>query len=194
VSVAPVEKLQHGPFGHPRFAIRPYPKEWERHVTLRDGTVLLARPVRPEDEPLQHQMLSSLSEESLRSRFFQTIRTITHEMHIRLCNIDYDREMAIVAEMKEGDKRRLIGIVRLIIEPDFKKGEFAVIVHDDFQGKGLANKMLDLVIGIAQEKGLDEFYGYVQPGNKKMIKACAKLGMTSEMFQDDLLRMKLILQ
>jgi acetyltransferase len=99
--------------------------------------------------------------------------------------------MALVAEIKERDRRRLIGIVRLIIEPDFKKGEFAVIVHDEFQGKGLAYKLLDMIIGIAQEKGLEELYGYVQPGNKKMLKACAKLGMTGDMIPDGLIRLKL---
>ncbi len=112
-------------------------------------------------------------------------------MHIRLCNIDYDREMAVVAEIRNQDRRRLIGIVRLIIEPDFKKGEFAVIVHDDFHGKGLANKLLDIIIGIAQEKGLEELYGFVHHANRKMLKACSRLGMTGEKMSDELIRMSL---
>ena len=180
------------PYSH--LVITPYPTRLIVPWRLPDGTEVLLRPIRPEDEPLQNEMLSSLSEESLRSRFFQTIKSISHEMHIRLCNIDYNREMALVAEIKERDKWRLIGIVRLIIEPDFKKGEFAVIVHDEFQGKGLANKLLDMVIGIAQEKGLEEFYGYVQPGNKKMLKACARLGMTGELIPDGLMKMKFMLK
>ncbi|HET6490532.1 MAG TPA: GNAT family N-acetyltransferase [Syntrophales bacterium] len=172
----------------------PYPTRLIVPWRLPDGTEVLLRPIRPEDEPLQHEMLSTLSEHSLRARFFQTIKSITHEMHIRLCNIDYNREMAIVAEIKQNEKKRFIGIVRLIIEPDFKKGEFAVIVHDDFQGKGLAYKLLDMVIGIAQEKGLEEFYGYIQPGNQKMLKACSRLGMTGEKIPDGLIRMKLSLK
>lgn len=192
ITLDPEAIARPAPYSH--LIITPYPTRLIVPWRLPDGTEVLLRPVRPEDEPLQHQMLSSLSQESLRARFFQSIRNITHEMHIRLCNIDYDREMAIVAEIKQGEKRRIVGIVRLIIEPDFKKGEFAVIVHDDFQGKGLANKLLDMVIGIAQEKGLEEFYGYVQPGNKKMLKACARLGMTGEKTPDDLMRMKLSLR
>jgi acetyltransferase len=180
------------PYSH--LVMTPYPTRLIVPWRLPDGTEVLLRPIRPEDEPLQHEMLSTLSEESLRARFFQTIKSITHEMHIRLCNIDYNREMAIVAEIKQNEKRRIIGIVRLIIEPDFKKGEFAVIVHDDYQGKGLAYKLLDMVIGIAQEKGLEEFYGYIQPGNQKMLKACSRLGMVGEKIPDGLIRMKLSLK
>lgn len=184
--------VRSAPYSH--LVITPYPTRLIVPWCLPDGTEVLLRPIRPEDEPLQNEMLSTLSEESLRSRFFQAIRSISHEMHIRLCNIDYDREMAIVAEVKHTEKRRLIGIVRLIIEPDFKKGEFAVIVHDDFHGKGLAHKLLDMVIGIAQEKGLEELYGFVQPGNKKMLKTCARLGMGCEMIPDELMRVSLRLR
>lgn len=179
---------------YPHLVITPYPTRLVVPWRLSDGTEVLLRPVRPEDEPLQHEMLSSLSEETLRARFYQAIRNISHEMHVRLCNIDYDREMAIVAEIKQDGGRRFIGIVRLIIEPDFKKGEFAIIVHDDYQGKGLAYKMLDMVIGIAQDKGLEEFYGYIQPGNKKMLRACSRLGMTGERIPDGLIRVKLQLR
>jgi acetyltransferase len=179
---------------YPHLIISPYPTRLMVPWRLPDGTEVLLRPIRPEDEPLQHEMLSSLSDETLRARFYQTIRNIPHEMHVRMCNIDYDREMAIVAEVRQNEKKRFIGMVRLIIEPDFKKGEFAVIVHDDYQGRGLANKMLDMVIGVAQEKGLEEFYGYVQPSNKKMLKACSRLGMTGEMIPEGLIRMKLSLK
>jgi len=84
---------------YPHLVITPYPARYIMPWTLSDGTEVLLRPIRPEDEPLEHEMLSTLSDESLRTRFFQTIRNITHEMHVRFCNIDYDREMAIVAEV-----------------------------------------------------------------------------------------------
>ena len=179
---------------YPHLVITPYPTRFVMPWRMSDGTEVLLRPIRPEDEPLQHEMLTSLSEESLRARFFQTIKSISHEMHVRMCNIDYDREMAIVAELKTETGRKLIGMVRLIVEPDGKKGEYAVIVHDDYQGRGLVYKLMDLVIGIAQEKGLEEFYGYVHPGNKRMLKACAKLGMSSERTVDGLVRVRLHLR
>ena len=154
---------------YPHLIITPYPTRYVTPWTLPDGTEVLLRPIRPEDEPLEHEMLTTLSEETLRTRFFQPIKTITHEMHVRFCNIDYDREIAIVAEIREKEKRRIIGISRLIIEPSFKTGEYAVIVHDDFHGKGLGYKLVDVLIGIAQDKGLDEFRGYVQAGNTGML-------------------------
>ena len=121
-------------------------------------------------------MLATLSDETLRARFFQVIKNITHEMLIRYCNIDYDREMAIVGEVREGERRRIIGIGRLIIDPDFKKGEFAVVVHDDYQGKGLGYKLTDMMIGVGQEKGLEKIYGIVLTDNRAMLRICEELG------------------
>jgi len=121
-------------------------------------------------------MLATLSDETLRARFFQVIKNITHEMLIRYCNIDYDREMAIVGEVREGERRRIIGIGRLIIDPDFKKGEFAVVVHDDYQGKGLGYKLTDMMIGVGQEKGLVKIYGIVLTDNRAMLRICEELG------------------
>ena len=179
---------------YPHLVISPYPM---RHVTpwrLSDGTEVLLRPVRPEDEPLEKEMLTGLSEEALRGRFFQIIKKISHEMLIRFCNIDYDREMAIVAELREGERKRLIGIGRLIIEPDFRKGEFAVVIHDDFQGKGLGYKLVDMIIGIAQEKGLKEIYGIVLTDNTRMLKLCKRLGFHITHLPDGISRVNLALR
>lgn len=180
-----------GSSAHPHLVITPYPTKYAVTWRLPDNTDVLLRPIRPEDEPLEHEMLTSLSEESLRERFFQTIKNITHEMHVRFCNIDYDREMAIVAEIKQGDRRRIIGIARLIVEPDLKRGEFAVVVHDDFHGKGLGYKLIDTLIGIAQEKGLEECYGFVLSENRKMLGLCKKLGCASELMPDGITRVSL---
>jgi acetyltransferase len=151
---------------------------------MTNGTEVLLRPIRPEDEPLEQEMLTTLSEETLRGRFFQVIRNITHEMLIRYCNIDYDREMAIVGEVREGERRRIIGIGRLIIDPDFRRGEFAVVVHDDYQGKGLGYKLTDMVIGVGQEKGLERIYGIVLTDNKTMLRICQELGFKTRDLRD----------
>jgi len=162
------------PYSH--LVITPYPTRYVTPWKMSDGTEVLLRPIRPEDEPLEYEMLSTLTEETLRGRFFQVIKNIGHEMLIRYCNIDYDREMAIVAEERQAEKRRIIGIGRLIIEPDFKKGEFAVVVHDDYQRKGLGYKLVDMVIGIGQEKGLEKIYGLVLSDNRAMLRICDELG------------------
>jgi acetyltransferase len=173
---------------YPHLIITPYPTKYVMTWRMTDGTEVLLRPIKPEDEPMEHEMLTSLSEKTLRERFFQAIKHITHEMHIRFCNIDYDREMAIVAESRESKKRRILGIGRLIIEPEGKSGEFAVVVHDDFHGKGLGYKLVDMMIGIAQEKGLEEIYALVQSDNTKMLSVCRRLGFAIESLPDKLSR------
>lgn len=179
---------------YPHLVITPYPARYIMPWTLPDGTEVLMRPIRPEDEPLEHEMLTTLSEQTLKKRFFSVIKDITHEMLIRFCNIDYDREMAIVAEVKEGEKRRIVGIGRLIIEPDFRSSQFAVLVHDDFQGKGLGYTLIDMMIGIAQEKGLEEIYGIVLTDNDRMLKVCRKLGFVRTLLPDGISRVTLMLK
>lgn len=99
-------------------------------------------------------------------------------MLVRFCNIYYDREMAIIAEYTEGGERRNVGVGRLIIEPDRKRGEFAVLVADDFQGKGIGTKLVDTLIEVAMEKKLSSIYGIILLENTRMINLCKKLGFT----------------
>ena len=179
---------------YPHLVITPYPTRYVTPWHLRDGKEVLLRPIKPEDEPLEHEMFTTLSPNTLRERFYQTIKTITHEMHARFCNIDYDREMAIVAEIRERGQRRIIGIASFVIEPDSRRCEFSVIVHDAYQGRGLAAKLVDMIIGIADEKGLEEFYGYIEPTNLKMVNLTAKLGMVQKRKSYDLLEMSLRLR
>jgi len=103
-------------------------------------------------------------------------REITHDLVIKSCNMDYDRELAILAEIKEHGEKRMIGGARIIRELDTGKGEFSILVHDDYQRVGLGAKLIDILIGIAQEKRLDEIYGLVMSENKKMLGLCRKLG------------------
>jgi len=182
------------PSPYPHLVITPYPSRYIIPWTMPDGTEVILRPIRPEDEPLEHEMLTTLSEQTLRERFFSVIKDITHEMLIRFCNIDYDREMAIVAEVKERDKRRIVGIGRLIIEPDMRSGQFAILVHDDFQGKGLGYTLIDMMIGIAQEKGLEEIYGIVLTENERMLKVCRKLGFEKSLLPDGVSKVTLKLK
>jgi acetyltransferase len=179
---------------YPHLVITPYPTKYVTPWKLLDGTDVILRPISPEDEPMEFEMLSSLSEEALRGRFFQTVNKITHEMLVRFCNIDYDREMAIVAEMKSPEVKRLIGIARVVMDSDFKKAEFAVVVHDDFQGKGLGHKLIDMMIGIAQEKGLEKIYGMVLTDNHKMLRACEELGFSVTPLPDGISMVELVLR
>ncbi|MGD0276038.1 MAG: bifunctional acetate--CoA ligase family protein/GNAT family N-acetyltransferase [Syntrophales bacterium] len=180
-----------GPYPH--LIITPYPSRYIMNWRMSEGSDVLLRPIRPEDEPLEHEMFTTLTQESLRGRYFQAIKNITHMMHARSCNIDYDREMTIVAEIKENGKRRIAGIGSFVIEPGTDKCEFAILVHDDFQGKGLAYKLIDILIGIAGERGLKEFYGYIEQRNLRMIRLCEKLGMVKNWASEGLYRVSLSL-
>jgi acetyltransferase len=169
--------------GYPHLVITPYPTRYVAYWRMSDGTEVLLRPVRPEDEPMEYRLFHSLSRATVRERFFSPLKEMSHEMLVRFCNIDYDREIAIAAEVTKGDERRFAGISRLIIEPGMK-AQFAVIVHDDYQGSGLGYKLVDVLIGIAQEKGLDEVYGITLNENGRMIGLARKLGFSTRLMPD----------
>jgi acetyltransferase len=144
-------------YGH--LIISPYPTRYVSPWQTKDGRPVLLRPIKPEDEALERDALEGLSEESLRLRFFAVPRKITHEMLTRFCNIDYDRELVIIAEFNGSEKRRSVGNSRLFIESNGQTGEFAVYVADDFRNAGLGLKLMDMIIGIAREKNLKSIYG-----------------------------------
>jgi len=179
---------------YPHLVITPYPTRYVMPWTLPDGTEVLLRPVKPEDEPLVKEMLTSLSGETLKERFFQLVKNISHEMLIKLCNVDYDREMAMVAEIRENGSKKIIGVTGLMVDPGLRMAEFGVIIHDHYQGKGIGCKLIDVLIGIAQEKELKEFYGIVLADNKKMLGVCQKLGFIVRPFEDDLCKVTLALK
>ena len=165
--------------------ITPYPTRYVQIWRCRDGTEVLIRPIRPEDEPLHEALIKSLSEASMRARFFTVIKEITHEMLVRFCNIDYDREIAIVAEYNDVKGKRIVGVGRLILSPGRDTGEFALLVADDFQGKGLGLKLLDMLIGIARDKKLKSMFGITLATNKKMINLARRLGFKIERISPD---------
>lgn len=179
---------------YPHLVITPYPTKYILPWKMSDGTEVLLRPIRPEDEPLEHEMLQNLSEEALKYRFFQVMKDINQQTLTRFCNIDYDREMAIIAELKTDGRRKIIGTGRLIIDSDFKEGEYAVVVHNDYQKRKLGYKLVDMLIGIGQEKGLNKIYGLILTNNIGMLKISERLGFTAEYMPDDIVKVELKLK
>jgi acetyltransferase len=176
-------KTEQSEFSH--LIISPYPTRYIQPWLCRDGRSVLLRPIRPEDEPLEHELIAGLSPESSRFRFFYIIKDISHEMLSRFCNIDYSREIAIIAESTTGGKRRNVGVGRLVIQPGTAIGEFATLVADDFQEVGLGHKLTDMLIGIAQERGLKNLYGVILKDNAKMVGLARSLGFTIEAVDAD---------
>jgi acetyltransferase len=160
--------------------ISPYPIKDIETWTTKDGRVLTLRPIRPEDEIMERELLSGLSEETQRYRFFEPLKDITHELLTRFCNIDYEREMAFIAEYSTGGKKRNVGVCRLIIGSDQQTAEYAVLVADDFAGVGLGLKLSDKIIGFAREKNLKTVFAVTLSDNRRMLALGKKLGFTAK--------------
>jgi len=169
---------------HEHMVISPYPKKYEILWLLKNGQEVLLRPIKPEDEPMWLEMFQSLSEESIRYRFFQMLKDTPHEVRVRYCNIDYDREIALVAEMVENGKRKILGVSRLSIESDEKSGEMAFLVSDYWQGLGLGTKMVDYVLDIAKEKGIDKVNAIILQDNYRALSLTKKMGFSIEYLTD----------
>jgi len=169
---------------HEHMVISPYPKKYEILWTLEDGREVLLRPIKPEDESLWLEMFQSFSDESIRYRFFQILKDTPHEVRVRYCNIDYGREIAIVAELTEKDRKRILGVGRLSIEPDGKSGELAFIIGDQWQGLGLGTKMVDYVLEIAKEMGVETVYAIMLPDNYRALNLARKMGFKLEYLDD----------
>jgi acetyltransferase len=162
------------PYSH--LALRPYPEKYVRQVELRDGTHVTLRPIKPEDEPLWMELLASCSKESIYSRFRYFFHWESHEVATRYCHIDYDREIAIVAEIARDGKRRLLGVGRLIADPDHEEVEYAVLIADAWQKKELGSILTDYCLEIAGKWNLKRIVAQTTTDNSRMISVFRKRG------------------
>ena len=154
------------PFSH--LAIRPYPEEYTTEVTTAGGLRATLRPIKPEDEPLWHDMLDACSLDSIHMRFRGMVKH-SHEFATRFCFIDYDRELAIVAEIEDDGERKLAGVGRLVADPDHRDAEYAVLVADPWQGIGLSDALTDYCLQIARQWGVGLVYAETTPDNSRML-------------------------
>jgi acetyltransferase len=182
VSLAPVD-ARPGPAGHPRFAIRPYPKEWERHVNLPNGKTLLVRPVRPEDERLYGPFFAKVTHDDLRLRFFAPIKEFSHIFVARFTQIDYARAMAFIAIDEASGE--MLGVVRLHANANYDNGEYAILVRSDLKGHGLGWLLMELIIEYARAEGLKYISGQVLQENTEMLAMCRQLGFQVETDAED---------
>ena len=162
-------------------AIKPYPEEYVKKINLNDGKEITFRPIKPEDEPLWTELLASCSKESIYSRFRYFFQWDSHEVAARYCYIDYDREIAIVAELIENDVRKLVGVGRLIADPDHETVEYAILILDTFQNKDLGGLLTDYCFEIAKKWGLKKIVAQTTADNKRMIAVFEKRGFEIEM-------------
>jgi acetyltransferase len=176
VAVAAMEKTGRAAAGHPRLAIRPYPKEWERHVKLRDGTAVFVRPVRPEDEPLYPPFFAHVTPRDLRLRFFAPVKEFSHASIARFTQIDYARAMALIAIDEKS--REMLGVVRLHADANYDNGEYAILIRSDLKGRGLGWLLMQMIIEYARSEGLQRIEGQVLSENTTMLAMCRELGFS----------------
>jgi acetyltransferase len=166
----------------PRTAIRPYPNQYVSQAETKDGTPITVRPIRPEDEPLMVRFHESLSERSVYMRYFHAMnltRRTAHERLTRICFIDYDREMALVAEMtnpKTGEPE-ILGVSRLSRNHSLpEEAEFSLLVNDSFQGRGIGSVLLEKILEVARDEGLHRLIAEILPENRTMQHLSRKFG------------------
>ncbi|CAG0933298.1 partial Peptidyl-lysine N-acetyltransferase PatZ, partial [Planctomycetaceae bacterium] len=169
-----------------RLAIRPYPKDLEETVALPNGRELLLRPVLPEDEPSLQALALRASPEDLRRRFFQPIRELSHDLAATLTQIDYHREMALVA-VGPGlpGKAEVYGIINLSADPNNERAEYSILVDRALMGLGLGNRLMRRIIHYARARGIQEIYGEVLTENKPMLQMNRALGFAVHNDRDD---------
>ncbi len=171
------------PYSH--LALRPYPETYVKHITLKDGTPVTLRPIKPEDEPMWMELLASCSKESIYQRFRYFFQWASHEVATRYCYIDYDREIAIVAEIVENGKRRLLGVGRLIADPDHESVEYAVLITDAWQKRELGSLITDHCMEVARRWNLKRVIAITTTNNRPMISVFEKRGFSIKYSDDD---------
>jgi len=173
ISIDPVPSRP-GQRHHAHFAIRPYPKEWERSITLQDGRRIAVRPVRPEDESLYEAFFPKVSPDDLRLRFFGPVKDLGHAFIARLTQIDYGRSIALLA--LDESANAMMGAVRLHVDPNHETGEYAILLRSDCKGIGLGWALMELIIDYARKEGLSRIHGQVLRENTTMLTMCRELG------------------
>ncbi|MDB5489727.1 MAG: GCN5-related N-acetyltransferase [Reyranella sp.] len=170
-----VHQPQKGQERAARFAIRPYPVELETEIEHR-GEKLRLRPIRPDDEPMLQAFTRRMTPEDVRLRFFGPLRELSHELAARLTQIDYDREMAFVLL----DGKDMVGVGRLVADPDFQQAEFALTVASDRQGRGYGELLLRHVLLYGKSRGVKRVIGHVLRENRKMLDLAKQIGFRRE--------------
>jgi len=166
-------------------AISPYPMHLVSDWQLPDGTNIVIRPIRPEDADLEKTFVRGLSDEAKYFRFMETIQELTPAMLVRFTQIDYDQEMALMAVTEVAGQEVELGIARYAINPDGQSCEFALVVADEWQGKGVAHKLMSSLMDVARDRGLERIEGEVLRANQSMLKLMTRLGFEIKTSEDD---------
>jgi acetyltransferase len=166
-------------------AIYPYPTQLVNQWQLADGTEITIRPIRPEDAELVQNFVRGLSDETKYFRFMSSMHELNENMLVRFTQLDYSREMALIAVTRELDHEVELGVARYAINPDGESCEFALVVSDKITGKGLGQKLMVSLMEAARDMGLSVIEGEVLSNNHKMLKLMARMGFNIKTSEED---------
>ena len=166
-------------------AIYPYPAQLVSQWQLADGTDITIRPIRPEDADIEKKFVHDLSDESKYFRFMNSMQELTDNMLVRFTQLDYSREMALIAVVEEQGSEIELGVARYAINPDGDSCEFALVIADNMQGKGLGQKLMTALMEAARDKGLKAIEGEVLSNNHNMLKLMTRLGFATKSSEED---------
>jgi acetyltransferase len=169
---------------HEHLALSPYPNEFIKEVAV-DGKRVTLRPIRPEDEGRWLDMFNSFSPETKRFRFFHVIGKMPHNERVRYVFSDYAREIAIVPVLREDGDEKILGVGRITGVPGDGTAEFAIALRDDWQSRGLGERVFDHLLDISRHKGWHRLVAQVLPDNHKMINLFRKKGCTFDYHSED---------
>ncbi len=177
IMAKPVKEYSH-------LVLRPYPESLIKTCKLKDDTEIILRPIKPEDEPMWLELLASCSKEAIYHRFRYDFYFDSHEVASQFCFIDYDREIAIVAEVEEEGKKKLIGVGRLIADPDIEIMEYAILITDKWQKKELGFTLTKYCMEVAKSRGIKKLLAETTKDNKPMISVFRKLNFKIRFNED----------
>jgi acetyltransferase len=166
-------------------SICPYPRKYATEITLKNGTHAIIRPIRPEDEPMIDELFKSFSEQTIVLRFFQRFPHLAHEQLVRYCQIDYDRELALVCVIEDEGHEKIIGDVRMIKLADMERADMAIMVSDKWQGIGVGIALSEHCLKVAKGSGIKWILMDILKINSYMLSLANRLGFKRTATYDD---------
>jgi acetyltransferase len=171
------------PYGH--MAIHPYPHHLASQIQLADGTNITIRPIRPEDAEIEQSFVRGLSAQARYFRFMQALNELTPQMLVRFTQLDYHRELALIAVQETADGEKDLGVARYVMNPDGKSCEFALVVADEWQHRGIGSQLMTRLMDAAQERGFHRMEGEILADNRKMLDLVRALGFSLQNSEED---------
>ena len=165
--------------------ISPYPSQYEREIVTRNGLPLQIRPIKPEDAELFIELFGTLSPSSVYFRFFQHVRELSPATVAMLTQTDYDRHMALVALDRSSTAERMLGVARIIADPDITHCEFSIMIGDQWHGQGIGAMLLYYLLKVAKQQGVESLWGLVLPENTGMLRLGKKIGFQARFDREE---------